>query len=205
MESEGHWKGIETRRPLSSELVERGVRPYDSTEPLRSGKPVDAPTPSRDPDMRLFCPRRPVAVAPNAFPRRVRNPLSKAILITLGSVCLGVGIVGIFLPLLPGTPLILLGAACWARSSTRLYDGLCESRLFGPTLRDWRDHRSLRRRAKWTAVSVVVLSFGASVALLDRDPWLRVALAAIGVGVAIFLARLPTRERQIARGLEGRA
>ena len=65
-----------------------------------------------------------------------------------GSISLGVGIIGIILPLLPTTPFLILAAFCYARSSRRLYDWLIHHRIFGPFIEDWRRHGAIRRPAK---------------------------------------------------------
>lgn len=112
--------------------------------------------------------------------------------LSVGCMLLLVGLVGVFLPLIPGTPLILLGAACVARGSERLHAWLLRSQVFGPTLRDWEEHRSLRLRAKVVAVATVIVSFSLSIVWTDSTS-LRIVQGAVGVAVAVFLISLPTR------------
>lgn len=124
--------------------------------------------------------------------RPVASPLLRGLLLSLGTAALVVGVIGIAVPLLPTTPFLLLTAACYARASARLYHWLMNHRWFGPTLRAWRDHRAIPRRVKPRAMLLIVVTFTAS-ALLVPLLHVRVLLALLGVGVLLFLWRLPVR------------
>jgi uncharacterized membrane protein YbaN (DUF454 family) len=87
---------------------------------------------------------------------------------TLGLVSLGLGCVGIVLPLLPTTPFLLLAAFCFARSSDRLHDWLHAHRVFGPLLDNWRRHRAIDRGAKVAASFACVAML--AMALILRAP-----------------------------------
>ena len=82
-----------------------------------------------------------------------------------GLVSLGIGIVGIFLPLIPTVPLILLAAFCFARSSQRLHAWLVTHEQFGPLIHDWQTNRSIRPRAKKMATVSIAMVFIISLAL----------------------------------------
>ena len=115
----------------------------------------------------------------------------RLLLVAAGSLCLALGAAGAVLPLLPTTPLVLLAAACFARSSPAFHRALRESRLFGPVLRDWEDHRSVSARVKWRAVAMVMLVFGLTIGLALEKAAPRTAMALLGAGLVMFLARLP--------------
>jgi uncharacterized membrane protein YbaN (DUF454 family) len=112
---------------------------------------------------------------------------------TLGCLLVGLGAVGVLLPLLPTTPLMLLAAACFARGSGRLHAWLHGTRLFGPTLRAWEETRSMPAGAKVTAITLVVVVLGSTILFAVSHPALRVALAVLGLGIIAYLARIPTR------------
>jgi hypothetical protein len=114
------------------------------------------------------------------------------LLMAAGSVCLGLGALGALLPVLPTTPFVLLAAACYARSSRSFHRALRESRLFGPVLRDWEDHRSIPRAAKLRAISLVVVVFALTMTLALETAAPRMAMGLVGVGLVAFLGRLPT-------------
>lgn len=112
---------------------------------------------------------------------------------TAGFVCVGLALAGVFLPLLPTTPFVLLAAACFARSSPRFHRWLLEHRWFGPTVRDWQEHRAIALRTKALAIGMLVLTLGSSIAVAVADPRLRAALVALGLGLVAMLLWIPTR------------
>ena len=113
--------------------------------------------------------------------------LLKALLIAGGVLCVGLGIVGIFLPLMPTTVFLLLAAACFSRSSERFHRRLVEHPLLGPYISQ---SRGMTRRQKITAIAVLWLSLGATMYWTARAPWLRALLVIIGLGVTLHLVRL---------------
>jgi uncharacterized protein len=120
--------------------------------------------------------------------------LRRALLVTLGLISVGVGTIGIFVPLLPTTVFLLFAAACFIRSSDRLYRWLTTNRVFGSYIRDYREHRAMPVGAKWCAISVLWLSIGVS-AVLVKLAVVRVALLLVAIGVTILILRIRTLER----------
>jgi uncharacterized membrane protein YbaN (DUF454 family) len=106
---------------------------------------------------------------------------------------------GAFLPVLPTTPFVLLAAACYARASARFYNALLSNRLFGPTIREWRRHRSIPYRTKWTAIALMAITLTASIALGVEDGRMQFGLVAFGVLLAAWMARIPSRDRPARR------
>ncbi|MDH3309671.1 MAG: YbaN family protein [Gammaproteobacteria bacterium] len=113
-------------------------------------------------------------------------------LLGLGFVALGVA--GIFLPVLPTTPFMLLAAACFARSSERFYRWLLNHRVFGATVREWQQHRSIPRRTKWVAIITMATTLAVSVVYFVPHAELQVVLVLFGVALAIYLYRIPSRD-----------
>jgi uncharacterized membrane protein YbaN (DUF454 family) len=112
----------------------------------------------------------------------------------LGCFFVVVGIVGIFVPLLPTTPFLLLASACFARSSARLHNWLRTHRTFGRLLRDWEDGKGIPLRAKILAIAMMWPSMIYSMFRVGH-PALKVMLFVIACGVTIYLWRLPTSRR----------
>lgn len=98
--------------------------------------------------------------------------------LVLAYVCLGLGVIGIFLPGLPTTPFVLLAAYAAARGSKRLHAWLLAHRLFGPMIRDWEATGSVSRRAKYWAIGT--MAFCAVIFFLTVPKWW---MAAIGTGI----------------------
>lgn len=122
-----------------------------------------------------------------------RNPLLRWLLITLGLLATGLGVVGIFVPLLPTTPLLLLAVACFARSSERFYDWLVQHRQLGPIIGGYLDGSGIPLRAKRTAIVLVLLTLPPSALLLVPPVWLKTLLILLAAAIIWYLLRLPTR------------
>ena len=122
------------------------------------------------------------------------SPVVRALFFVAGIMALGFGIAGIFLPVLPTTPLVLLAAACFARSYRPFHEWLLANRLFGPMIHEWHEHRSIPYRTKITAIVMMGVTLGASIVFFVQPAWAKAALAAFGVGLAAWMYRLPSRK-----------
>jgi hypothetical protein len=125
----------------------------------------------------------------------------KWLLITIGMVAVGLGIIGIFLPLLPTTPFLLLAAACFIRSSDRLYQWLIRNRWFGSYIRNYQEHRAIPLRAKVIALILLWTTMTYSAFGLINHWALQVLLLLIAAVVTAYLLRLKTM-RTKQRGSE---
>lgn len=130
----------------------------------------------------------------NGRVREHDSPLVRWLLIAAGSVCVMLGVIGIFLPLLPTTPLMLLAAACFARSSRRFHDWLLANRTFGPLIHEWERHRSIPRRTKLTAIALMSATLAVSIVFFVEPRWLQGLLAVFGVALGIWMYRIPSRD-----------
>ena len=109
----------------------------------------------------------------------------------LGWAFVGLAAAGVFLPVLPTTPFLLLASSCFLKSSPRWQRWLERSRLFGPFLRDWAEHRAVRRPVK--VLAVVVVSVVMLAAMFRDLHWgVRAAIVAVGAVGLIVVLRLPT-------------
>ena len=108
----------------------------------------------------------------------------------LGWAALGLGALGVLLPLLPTTPFLLLAAYAFSRGSERLHDWLLNHRVFGPPIENWRTHRAVSTGAKLVALVAMALILAIS-AVADVPLWVLAVQAAILVGVAVFLLTRP--------------
>ena len=116
----------------------------------------------------------------------------KALLIILGSISLALGVIGIFVPLLPTTPLLLLAAALYFRSSPKLYDWLLNHPRLGTYIRNFREHRAIPLRVKIVSVSLVWLTMGYCIIAVVEPLWLRIALALLATAITIHILSFKT-------------
>lgn len=114
--------------------------------------------------------------------------LFRLVYASVGVLALGLGIVGVFLPLLPTVPFVLLAAFCFARSNRRWERRLVEHRLFGPHIRAWRESGAISRKGKVAAAIAFAASAAAGLLLLDM-PLALVPAAAALVGGSWVLTR----------------
>jgi len=115
--------------------------------------------------------------------------IHRPILIAFGLICVGLAVLGIFLPVLPTTPLLLLALACFARSSERLHGWLLSHRAFGPVIKHWHETRSMPRSAKITAIASIVVVGGISVLFFVEGIDLKLVVAGILlIPIAIVLS-----------------
>lgn len=107
-----------------------------------------------------------------------------------GWTALGLGVLGIPLPLLPTTPFLLLAAVCFARGSQRWHDWLLSHPQFGPPIHAWREHRAIPRRVKWLG-SLSLLALLPISILVGAPTWVVGLQSLIVVGVGAFLWTRP--------------
>ncbi|MCU6501035.1 YbaN family protein [Rugamonas sp. A1-17] len=116
----------------------------------------------------------------------------KIFLNLVGCLAVVLGVLGIFLPLLPTTPFLLLASACFARGSTRLHHWLQTNRVFGKYLRDYENGKGIPLRGKIWVLVFMWASLGYSMWRVDKL-WLQLMLLLIGGCVSIYLTRfVPT-------------
>lgn len=144
----------------------------------------------------------------------VLNPASRALpattgprraaLLICGTLSLGLGLIGVFVPLLPTTCFLLLAAWCYARSSQRLYNRLLNARLIGPYLQRYRDSRVIPPRVKVAALVMMWITIGYAL-LTYPNLAVRLTLLAIAIGVTIHLQKLPSPPRSVIADERGSA
>lgn len=118
-------------------------------------------------------------------------------LIIVGCISCGLGILGIFLPMLPTTPFLLLSAAAWIKASPKLYDWLLKHKLFGEYIRNYREHRAIPLRVKIVSVSLVILTIGYSIfAVVEQWWWAQLLLALVAIGVSWHILSFNTLKKK---------
>lgn len=126
----------------------------------------------------------------------------KALLVAIGVLAVGLGTVGVFVPLLPTTPFLLLAAACFIRSSNRLYVWLIRHRWFGSYIRNYREHRAITLTTKIAMLTLLWGAIGYAAVFVVPVWWVRALLGVIVVGVTIHLLQLKTLTPEMAKRQE---
>ena len=112
--------------------------------------------------------------------------------VSLGSLFVGLGAIGVIVPGLPTTPFLILAAACYIRSSQRLYDWLISNKRFGPYLKDYREGKGIPRKAKKLAVVMIVVFVSFSVVFGIEDLTLKIVVGLLGlIGLLYVLFKVP--------------
>jgi uncharacterized protein len=106
----------------------------------------------------------------------------------IGTIAVGLAILGVFLPLLPTTPFLLLASACYARGSKRMHAWLIGNKVFGRYLRDFEEGRGIPLRGKIVALSLMWISIIYSISRLKSIALIAI-LVAVAVGVTIYLVK----------------
>lgn len=120
-----------------------------------------------------------------------RNPVARYALLVVGWLSVILGVIGIFLPILPTTPFLLLAAACFVRSSQRFYTWLVMHPRLGPWLRDYLEGNGVPLKGKIYAITTMWLSISLSCWLVPLL-WARIALLVSATLVTLYILRLKT-------------
>ena len=105
----------------------------------------------------------------------------KYLLIILGSICLALGVIGIFLPLLPTTPFLLLSAALYVRSSDKLYQWLIHQKYLGEYIRNFREHKAIPLRAKIISITMVWITLTYCALAIADEVWLKAIFLVLAI------------------------
>jgi len=107
----------------------------------------------------------------------------KYLLILLGSICLVLGVIGIFLPLLPTTPFLLLSAALYVRSSEMLYQWLIHQKHLGNYIRNFREYKAIPLRAKIISTSMVWITLTYCAITVSDEVLIKVLFLILATGI----------------------
>ena len=126
--------------------------------------------------------------------KTVTDSVRKGVYFVIGSISLAAGVIGVFLPVIPTTPFILLSAWCFFRSSEKIYQWVISNERFGPTIENYQEGRGITKNTKIRAIVMMWLAITLSVYFFITNIYLIALLYVIAVGVSIYLFRLPILE-----------
>jgi uncharacterized membrane protein YbaN (DUF454 family) len=118
--------------------------------------------------------------------------LTRTLLIVGGTLCVALGVLGMFLPVLPTTPFLLLAAICYTRSSKRFYQWLVTNRWCGEYIRNYREGRGIPLKQKVLTILLLWLTICYTALFVVSLWWVKLILLGIAVGVTIHLIKIKT-------------
>jgi uncharacterized membrane protein YbaN (DUF454 family) len=121
----------------------------------------------------------------------------KTILVIAGTISACLGILGIFLPVLPTTPFLLIAAACYLRSSARLYRWLLNNHVFGLYIKNYLEGKGMLLYMKLFTISLLWISIGLTAWLTTENLGLRIFLACVAVGVTLHIILIKTLKKNV--------
>ena len=119
----------------------------------------------------------------------LRRPI-KVLLISLGTFFIGVAIVGIFVPILPTTPFLLISSALYAKSSKKFYNWLINNKIFGKYIKNYREGKGISLKLKIIATALLWITIGCSAIFALDILWARVLLVIIAILVTTHIIRI---------------
>ncbi len=123
------------------------------------------------------------------------SPIARAFLLVIGLMSLILGIVGVFLPLLPTTPFLLLASYSFARSNDRFNNWLLTNRFFGVFLQDYIMRKTIKGKIKWVTLAILWSTIIISIMIIKTSIYLKLFLTIVAIGVTIHLITLNGRNR----------
>jgi len=121
--------------------------------------------------------------------------LRRQLLIVAGTISTAIGIIGIFVPILPTTPFLILAAACYMRSSERFYHWLINNRLFGAYIRNYLEGRGMPLKIKIFTIILLWITIGISACIVIQNMVVRIVLVLIAIGVTFHIIHIRARKK----------
>ena len=114
-----------------------------------------------------------------------------------GCLCVLLAVLGVFLPLLPTTPFLILAAFCFSRSSERLHRWLLNQPTFGPMIHDWEQHGVIRRRTKYVSTTLMLALISYPMLFVPILPAVKLVIALTMLCVLTFIWTRPSQPRPV--------
>ena len=125
----------------------------------------------------------------------MQKTIHKRLFVIAGTIFLVTGITGIFVPVLPTTPFLLLAAACYARGSERLYRWLLHNRIFGSYIRNYIEGKGMPLTVKLITILILWTGILLTVFLGVEHMAIRIALVVIATGVTVHISLIGVKIR----------
>jgi len=124
---------------------------------------------------------------------QISEKIKRILFIVLGTLFLGIGCIGIILPILPTTPFLLLAAACYLRGSERIHQWMLRNRIFGKFIRNYLEGKGITPRQKVFTLAFLWLMMTFTIFYMIENLILRILLFMIAFAVSVHILKLPTQ------------
>ena len=121
--------------------------------------------------------------------------LKRGTFIVAGTISLGLGAVGLFLPILPTTPLLLLSAACYYKGSERMHRWLLNNKLFGSYIRNYKEGKGISQMGKILTLFLLWITISYSAFFIVNNSIVQIVLFTIAIAVTVHIIALPTLKK----------
>ncbi|PKM54173.1 MAG: DUF454 domain-containing protein [Firmicutes bacterium HGW-Firmicutes-5] len=128
--------------------------------------------------------------------KKIYNHTKKYFLLTIGTISLFLGVLGIFLPLLPTTPFLLLASYCYLRNSKKMYGWIMNHKTFGIYIHNYIEYKAIKKRTRISALIFLWGSLGFSIYLAPIF-YVKIMLVFIGTAVTLHLCLLKTLPQDV--------
>lgn len=122
---------------------------------------------------------------------KYKSKTLKFMLILAGTLSVILGVIGIFLPVLPTTPFLLLAAALYSKSSDKFYQWLISNRVFGDFIKNYREGRGVSLKARFISLASLWIVMGSTIIFALESGWLKIVLLAIAIAVSVHIMLIP--------------
>ena len=122
----------------------------------------------------------------------MRDSIKKLLLVSFGTLSLIIGIIGIFIPLIPTTPFLLLAAACYIRGSKKFYNRLIKNRWLGEYIKNYQEGRGVPFNVKIITIIVLWLTIIISTIVFFSNSIIQIILFLIAIVVTVHIIKIKT-------------
>ncbi len=122
--------------------------------------------------------------------------MKKNILLVSGHLSLLFGITGIFVPVLPTTPFLLISAACYMKGSGRMYNWLVNHKVLGTFIKQYFEYRAVSQRTKLISIAFLWTGISISIIFFIESALVRIIVSAVAVGVTIHIAKIRNLDKK---------
>ena len=127
----------------------------------------------------------------------MKDIILNKLLVYSGTFFLVIGIIGIFIPILPTTPFILLAAACYARGSKKFYNWLINNKWLGEYIKNYREGRGIPLKVKILSITFLWITIAFSTFLIVSNLLIQIILIITAIGVTIHILTIKTKKKEI--------